>query len=737
MPKTGFVHNVDGFAFNNHWGDMQPGDWDQIRGVIQDAATAISFHPLAAPAVLAVPPGPPLSNVIVARIVADQIVSNVQPGSLGLCGGMAFAAADYYALSWLPPRGEFSTAPAARNPGWVAPAEATLRRYLWGRLLESLGDGKVAVNTLIWMGVVHDVFPFSTFGGAQWLRDRSREAFREVKAAVDGGRVQPIALIGNTSNPTHNHQVLVTGYDDPGPWGAGTCRLYVYEPNDANVEHTIDVDFSGARPPEESAYPGGYSEVRGRLQGFFTASYAPRQPPPALVVTAGLDASVAPTVSAGALEEFTMTVKNVGFGDTPPIKLFVAGRAGADNVDPGGESRAARIAMGDRRTITQATTIEAPPGPRRYFASTSVEPDGSHQAWRLPSAAEVGRTSVDLAVDAEGGPWASAGGILTSPPAVFRSPDHRLHVFALGATGNLFVLPQTAPNGPWPAWRPCGDPTPGGLRGRPFAMVDGGGLMHIFCRGADGQVWHLGQGSTGASLTAWDRLGGGTLFDPSASFDASGAIEVVVRQNDGAVARRRRTPEGWAPRAGGWESRGGDLSGGPALARNADGRLEVFARFSDNGVRHMWQSPRGDWSEWHPFGIDATGDISVGVNSDGRLEAFCVSQGTVWHRWQSAPSNGWSEWADTQQHAARDARIAVVKNSFGGIEAFVRAPDDAIWTAGFRRRGAPWAAWRSLHGAADGDPAAGVNADGRIMVFVRGRDRSLQYRTQVVPGDWG
>ena len=38
MSKTGFVHCVDAFAFLNNW-DMQPGDWDQLRGLIQGAVT--------------------------------------------------------------------------------------------------------------------------------------------------------------------------------------------------------------------------------------------------------------------------------------------------------------------------------------------------------------------------------------------------------------------------------------------------------------------------------------------------------------------------------------------------------------------------------------------------------------------------------------------------------------------------------------------------------------------------
>jgi hypothetical protein len=392
MPKTGFVHCIDAFAFGNSW-DMQPGDWDQLRGLIQSAATGITLHPLVAPLTL-LPPFPPLSNLLIGQIITAQIVNNANPGTIGLCGGMTFAAADYYALSWLPPRGEFATGATPRNPGWVGPEETTIRRYIWNRLLDSL-RGNVAVNTLIWMGVAQNILPL---GGLQWLRDRSRDELRSIKASIDRGEPCPIALVGTTRNPLSNHQVLVTGYDDPGPLGTSSVRLYVYEPNGPNQEQTIDFDFSGRRPASESTA----SAERGPLLGFFAALYAPQQPPPAFVMSDGLAASPASRVNVGEAEQFTMTVRNQGFGDTPPLKLVVAGRADGANVDPGGEATAARIPMNDARRFLQRTTIAAPLGLRHYFASASVEPNTSHQAWRLPTAVGTGEAFTDLTVAAPG-----------------------------------------------------------------------------------------------------------------------------------------------------------------------------------------------------------------------------------------------------------------------------------------------------------------------------------------------
>jgi hypothetical protein len=452
MPKTGFVHCIDAFAFVNSW-DMQSGDWDQLRGLIQGAATGITLHPMVVPLTL-LPPFPPLSNLLIGQIVTTQIVNNVNPGRIGLCGGMTFAAADYYALSSLPPRGEFATGVTPRNPGWTGPEESTLRRYIWNRLLDSL-RGNVAVNTLIWMGVAQNILPL---GGQQWLRDRSRDELRGIKASIDRGQPCPIALVGTTSNPLNNHQVLVTGYDDPGPLGTSSVRLYVYEPNGPNLEQTIDFDFSGTRPASESVA----SAERGPLLGFFAAMYAPQPPPPALVMSDGLAASPPSTVNVGQAEQFTMTVKNAGFGDTPPLKLFVAGRADGANVDPGGEAAAARIPMNGARRLLQRTTIAAPLGLRHFFASSSVEPDTSHQAWRLPAAVGTGNTFTDLTVTDR------VGAAQRTKQVAYRTVEGRIHELSVAVGGRWSDADLSSLAGPPPNVPPA-PAVPGGFM-RAFAF---------------------------------------------------------------------------------------------------------------------------------------------------------------------------------------------------------------------------------------------------------------------------
>ena len=54
--------------------------------------------------------------------------------------------------------------------------------------------------------------------------------------------------------------------------------------------------------------------------------------------------------------------------------------------------------MNEARRLSRGTTIAAPLGPRHFFASSSVEPDISHQAWRLPADVGAGRAVTDLIV---------------------------------------------------------------------------------------------------------------------------------------------------------------------------------------------------------------------------------------------------------------------------------------------------------------------------------------------------
>ncbi len=360
MPRTSFVHDIDGYAFLNLW-EMRPGDWSQLLDVMRAALGAVprllSFGTLGE---LPVPRG---------RLDAwltERVLSRFDPGPVGLCGGMTLGAADCFRRSVLPPRGAFPEGP--RNPGWAGAEERALRELLWRRLMDSLRDG-VAAETLLTMAVALSLGA----PGRAWARERSRAAFQDIRRRIDANEVCPLAILGTTPNPMANHQVLVTGYESPGPWGAESCRLYVFEPNAPSCEQTIDYDFSGAREPQESAHAAGYHKARGPLVGFFLAKFDYQAPLGALSTLEPLRVESA---------RVRVVVRNTGFGDTPPLRLWVRGKAGSLPADPGGESFAFPLRQGMGRGLDLPLPS---PAPERLELAFAVEPAPGRRTWRLLS----------------------------------------------------------------------------------------------------------------------------------------------------------------------------------------------------------------------------------------------------------------------------------------------------------------------------------------------------------------
>lgn len=270
MPRTNFKPEINAFAFVNSWtfDEQEP---DQVRDIFAKAVNS-ALVLLGGPFL-----GGTLAGLGLGRVLTDWVTrATVIP--YGLCGGMAYAALDYYKTGLPVPRG---TGP------WDQPTRATqqgaeLRTYLWQRLLDSLQDNVATV--LVWMAFLHrvpKVWPFR--GGTPWLLAESREHWNELKRHVDAGEPWPIALVGTTQDPTSNHQVLAYGYDDPRD---GTGTLYVYDMNSPGfcppdslgaTEQTIAIDLRGEGLVATESCP---NEARGSLQGFFCEVYHPAQPPP-------------------------------------------------------------------------------------------------------------------------------------------------------------------------------------------------------------------------------------------------------------------------------------------------------------------------------------------------------------------------------------------------------------------------------------------------------------------------
>lgn len=260
MSKTGFQPQAHGFAFVNSW-TLDETESNQIRRALTSAINGALMT--VSPVLFA-----PLVVLGVGRSLGNAIASGL-PQMYGLCGGMAFAALDYYRIGLPLPRG---TGPSDQ-PTRKTPKGATLRSYLWQRLMDSLTIGRAAANTLAYMGALHLMpkrWPFR--GGDSWLLTLTKVHWRHLKRHIDAGEPWPIGLVGTTKDPFTNHQVLACGYDDSGD---GRRTIYIYDMNCPGAEQTLRLDFRGESLLADESCPGG----RGSLRGFFCENYSPSQPP--------------------------------------------------------------------------------------------------------------------------------------------------------------------------------------------------------------------------------------------------------------------------------------------------------------------------------------------------------------------------------------------------------------------------------------------------------------------------
>jgi hypothetical protein len=254
MPKTGFRPEKDGYAFINSW-QFDAYDKQRMEGAIT-GAVGNAVNSLGGGA------GKMLKGTLASQVTGW--LAGAVPDGYGLCGGMTFSSRDYFLAKKPIPRGKSET----DHPDPNTDKGKALRDYLWRRQLESLQLN--APQLLGWMFMLH--LP-DFFGGPDWLHDRAKEEWVKLKAHLDKDGPWPICLIGSSTSPFNNHQVLAYGYDDN---GAGMGVIYVYDMNAPNHEQTIQLDMRGRTLVAKESVPNA---ARGPLRGFFCEAYTPVDPP--------------------------------------------------------------------------------------------------------------------------------------------------------------------------------------------------------------------------------------------------------------------------------------------------------------------------------------------------------------------------------------------------------------------------------------------------------------------------
>ena len=230
----------------------------------------------------------------------------------GLCGGMCFAALDYFYTRHILPR-------------YVSPQELDSRLlvFLCERQIDSL-QVPVLLKVIDWMASGNDSI------AARMIKSE----IPKLRRTLDRGEPAVLCLIRThgLENPTQNHQVVATGYD----LDAGMMTISLYDPNHPGQTPTIRVclnrrDFSIQQSSGEA------------LRGFFLIPYKTQKAVPLSAEETPFDAlsfdlSAAPEPPFRLKWPVDSRRINQRFGENPamyrPFKL--AGHEGVDFFAPSG-----------------------------------------------------------------------------------------------------------------------------------------------------------------------------------------------------------------------------------------------------------------------------------------------------------------------------------------------------------------------------------------------------------------
>jgi hypothetical protein len=396
--KTNFNPETDGFGFANDW-DFEGFELQLLRDAVAGglAAATVTLSPtiiaLSGPALLAVAglAGPfatlalPVLATAAAKAALDGIVNAVVNKGYGLCGGMAYAALDYYRLNWVVNGGGgvgHDDQPHRLTDKGTNESE-TLRSYIWSRLIDSLVNDNAAT-------VLDYIATLQLPGGDHTILDRSKAEFEKIKQHLDQGEPWPVGLVGTSLNPFEGHQVLAIDYSDP---GNGKPTLTVYDSNGPGLWSDIAFDFTGQSlqttkdDTRDNLKDDTARSARGPLKGIFCETYSFKTPPVAVGITAGLSGQPS-CVEVGEQEQVAFTATNIGYGPTFRIRLLVQGTASGYDGDVGNHS----IAIGASRTLALGLTFPTA-GSRLLVAACQLVDRAGTAVWKtlplLPGGASI------------------------------------------------------------------------------------------------------------------------------------------------------------------------------------------------------------------------------------------------------------------------------------------------------------------------------------------------------------
>lgn len=215
--------------------------------------------------------------VVLATHFGEISVGNA---AAGLCGGMVFAALDYWHAAIVPP----TTRPVPGEP---------LYRQIVRRLIESWHLPAGVAQYYQCMNLPDGETGFDVLGrhiaidhGLVWRTVQVQ--WPQIRADLDRGTPAPLGVVTvASSKPADlalNHQVLAYEYDRSG----AEVALRVYDPNRGQRDD-IWIRFDASTPTKPTAFAHNLG-IGHPVRGFFRTEYTPATPP---VVSLGTVSSAA------------------------------------------------------------------------------------------------------------------------------------------------------------------------------------------------------------------------------------------------------------------------------------------------------------------------------------------------------------------------------------------------------------------------------------------------------------
>jgi predicted alpha-1,6-mannanase (GH76 family) len=285
--------------------------------------------------------------------------------------------------------------------------------------------------------------------------------------------------------------------------------------------------------------------------------------------------------------------------------------------------------------------------------------------------------------------FTSLGGATPYGPAAVAASDGDTLVFVIGANGYLYADTLPAGSSTWSGWSSLSRPPAIQLIGTPAVVQDRSGVIRVFARGANGNLYT--DSESGSTWSGFTDLEGIWPSDVAALAGSGGYVHVFAVGTTGNLYHDQLPPGGsWS----GWSDLSGQVTGVPAVTQDSAGTIRAYARETSGGALEEFYADSGSTT----YATDSHGGSwpydQAAVAGSGTYVVSLFGIGTTgnayWQYLTTTPS--WSAWTD-------------LGGSFTGVPAAITVNGDVDLFADSagslevnQLSGSTWSGWTSLGG---------------------------------------